>query len=145
MNRTNHFLSTSRTALILLLATLLTAAQTAGADILPGSGTPDDPYQISSSNDWMTFSEAIRKSGNAYADKCYKLMQNITVEGAYSLQSPHDVRVIGFYGTFDGGDHTLTFNYSSGNYSQGTRVYRLTLADDVTTSTAPVFSYSGTD
>ena len=34
MNRTNHFLSTSRTALILLLATLLTAtaAQTAWAD-----------------------------------------------------------------------------------------------------------------
>ena len=36
MNRTNHFLSTSRTAVILLLATLLTAtaAQTAGAERL---------------------------------------------------------------------------------------------------------------
>ncbi len=37
MNRTNHFLSTSRTALILLLATLLNAAAAQGAWAWEGS------------------------------------------------------------------------------------------------------------
>ena len=44
--------------LILTLAAMLTMAQTATAAIT-GSGTADDPYLISSAEDWNTFANNV--------------------------------------------------------------------------------------
>ena len=50
--------------LILTLAAMLTMAQTAWAAIT-GSGTADDPYLISSTEDWNTFATNVN-NGTSY-------------------------------------------------------------------------------
>ena len=102
----------ARAAMTLLVMLLTTATAWAQSIQLNGSGTSDDPYQINSSVDWLEFAEAIRNNWDVYGDKCFKLMQDVTVTGSYSPNTPIDQRVFGFAGTFDGGNHTLTFNYA---------------------------------
>ena len=63
--------------LILTLAAMLTIAQTAMAAIT-GSGTADDPYLISSTEDWNTFANNVN-NGTSYSGKTVKLNADISV------------------------------------------------------------------
>lgn len=86
--------------LILTLAAMLTMAQTAKAAIT-GSGTADDPYLISSTEDWNTFANNVN-NGTSYSGQTVKLNADISVTTMVGTwDNP-------FNGTFDGGGHTLS-------------------------------------
>ncbi|MCR5131830.1 MAG: leucine-rich repeat domain-containing protein [Prevotella sp.] len=72
-----------------------------------GSGTNEDPYLVSSYNDWMRLSVAV-SNGHNYWGKVFRMTADIdaqsTTIGAGSTP---------FNGTFDGDGHTLTFNAGS--------------------------------
>ncbi len=94
--------------LILTLAAMLTMAQTAMAAIT-GSGTADDPYLISSTEDWNTFANNVN-NGTSYSGQTVKLNADISVTTMVGTwDNP-------FNGTFDGGGHTL--NVTLNNDSQ---------------------------
>ncbi len=85
------------------------AASSAVHLLLPGSGTPADPYVISSTADWNTFASNVCVGVDAAA--CYRLAANISVTETVGTQD-HP-----FGGTFNGGGLTLTANLSgTGNY-----------------------------
>ena len=113
MNRTIHFLSTSRTALVLLLATLLTAtaAQTAWADsaFSGGSGTEAAPYQIKTTADLQQLATDVN-GGNSYSSKYFKVMNDIN----FTKSTENNMTAIGgqnsrtFNGVFDGNGKTIS-------------------------------------
>ena len=86
--------------LILTLVAMLTMAQTAMAAIT-GSGTADDPYLISSTEDWNTFANNVN-NGTSYSGQTMKLNADISVT---TMVGTYDNP---FNGTFDGGGHTLS-------------------------------------
>ena len=102
--------------LILTLAAMLTMAQTAMAAIT-GSGTADDPYLISSTEDWNTFANNVN-NGTSYSGQTVKLNADISVTTMVGTwDNP-------FNGTFDGGGHTLNVTLNSGNqYGYGDADY----------------------
>ena len=93
---------------ILTLAAMLTMEQTAMAAIT-GSGTADDPYLISSTEDWNTFANNVN-NGTSYSGQTVKLNADISVT---TMVGNYDNP---FNGTFDGGGHTL--NVTLNNDSQ---------------------------
>ena len=102
--------------LILTLAAMLTMAQTAMAAIT-GSGTADDPYLISSTEDWNTFANNVN-NGTSYSGQTVKLNADISVT---TMVGTYDNP---FNGTFDGGGHTLNVTLNSGNqYGYGDADY----------------------
>ena len=81
--------------------------------LFDGSGTEEKPYLIRSVHDWNTLADSVL-GGNSYADKCFKLTDDITVtRGIGGGLSSNDI-VAPFSGTFDGGGHTLTVNIETG-------------------------------
>ena len=84
--------------LLFLVTTMFLMVQ--GASAWNGSGTSGDPYLIASPADWETFAT----STDEYSDTFFKLTADITVT---------TMRTKTFKGTFDGGGHTLTFNYTA--------------------------------
>ena len=78
------------------------------AGILPGSGTPADPYLISSTADWDIFAANVNADINS--DACYCLAADIGITTTVGT-SAHP-----FCGVFDGGGHTLTANLSGTDY-----------------------------
>ena len=74
------------------------------AGILPGSGTPDAPYLISSTDDWNAFAANVNAGATSAA--CYRLGADIAITTTVGT-SDHP-----FGGTFDGGGHTLTASLS---------------------------------
>lgn len=80
-----------------------------GASAWSGSGnSASDPILIANANDWNTLATNVA-SGTNYSGKYFKLTADITVTtivGSYSGTKT-------FNGTFDGGGHTLTFNYTA--------------------------------
>ena len=92
---------------IVLVAALLLMGQ--GASAWSGSGnSASDPILIANANDWNTLATNVA-SGTNYSGKYFKLTADITVTtivGSYSGTKT-------FNGTFDGGGHTLTFNYTA--------------------------------
>ncbi len=113
-------LTARRAATVLLMMVLTT--MTAWADSpwgTPGNGTANDPYQISTAQQWKDFATMVNTANGTYGDKCYKLTADIEVTGTWSDaifvfvgQSAGEA----FRGTFDGGGHTLTFNFSTSSY-----------------------------
>ena len=73
---------------------------------LAGEGTENNPYLISSTDDWLLFGELIN-SDTDYSGKFVKLAENISVTTWVGTREDHP-----FSGTFDGGGHTLTVNIS---------------------------------
>ena len=128
--------------LTLTLALWLTMAQTAMAAIT-GSGTADDPYLISSTEDWNTFANNVN-NGTSYSGQTVKLNADISVTTMVgSWDNP-------FNGTFDGGGHTLSVTLNSGNqyvdedayygvapfrFTNGATIQFLVVTGIVTTST----------
>ena len=92
---------------IFLVAALLLMGQ--GTSAWSGSGnSASDPILIANANDWNTLATNVA-SGTNYSGKYFKLTADITVTtivGSYSGTKT-------FNGTFDGGGHTLTFNYTA--------------------------------
>ena len=126
----------------LTLALWLMMAQTAMAAIT-GSGTADDPYLISSTEDWNTFANNVN-NGTSYSGQTVKLNADISVTTMVgSWDNP-------FNGTFDGGGHTLNVTLNSGNqygyedahygvapfrFTNGATIQFLAVTGIVTTST----------
>ena len=100
------------------LVILSGAFGTAWAD-LQGDGSQSKPYKIASLADWKIFVSMCNNDSTYGAGKYFELTSDITIEGEYT--STYDVSqrtafnelIVGnFSGTFNGGDHTLTFNYT---------------------------------
>ena len=87
---------------ILTVILLLTGLSGGGnmAYALSGSGTPSDPYRISSVEDW----NSCQAFTNDNYDKYFILTADLTVSQMLSTGAPY------FAGVFDGNGHTLTFN-----------------------------------
>ena len=115
-NRIIHTLSTSRTALILLLATLLTAtaAQTAGAqDAISGLtyNSTGGYYEISDAQDLVDLATYVNGGNNA-SGKTFKQTKDITLTEAVAPIGNSSSKV--FMGTYDGGNYTISgLNVSS--------------------------------
>lgn len=94
---------------LLLALTMMTVqgvwAQDAPA--LSGSGTSADPYLIQNDDDWYKFATSIT-GGNNYENKVVELKADINASGIMASDMSHSFR-----GTFDGGNHTITFNMGS--------------------------------
>ena len=107
-------LSMARAAMTLVLA-MLTAATAWANGTLSGNGTSGSPYLINDVADWETFVAFCTADNVNHEGKYFLLNNDITVGGSYV--SPHDSKdfnrlIVGnFGGTFDGGGHTLTFNF----------------------------------
>lgn len=98
----------------LVLAENLLGQEPAAA-ALSGSGTENDPYQITSVADWNAFADAVN-GGYDYSGKYIKLKENITINvgagdkmaGVFVGKDNSANRP--FNGTFDGNGNTITFN-----------------------------------
>ena len=73
---------------------------------LAGSGTENNPYLISSTDDWLLFGELINRDTD-YSGEFVKLAKDISVTTWVGTREDRP-----FSGTFDGGRHTLTVNIS---------------------------------
>ncbi|MBR4240105.1 MAG: leucine-rich repeat protein [Prevotella sp.] len=92
----NNKTLTSILSLLLLFMAMGVQAQETSV-FSGGSGTSDDPYLITTQDDWRQISQ--------HLNACFKLMQDITI---YS--SPASDTEYAFSGTFDGNGHTITAN-----------------------------------
>ena len=73
---------------------------------LAGEGTENNPYLISSTDDWLLFGELINRDTD-YSGEFVKLAKDISVTTWVGTREDRP-----FSGTFDGGRHTLTVNIS---------------------------------
>ena len=80
---------------------------------LAGSGTENNPYLISSTDDWLLFGELINRDTD-YSGKFVKLAKDISVTTWVGTREDRP-----FSGTFDGGRHTLTVNISQTKRGDG--------------------------
>ena len=80
---------------------------------LAGSGTENNPYLISSTDDWLLFGELINRDTD-YSGKFVKLAKDISVTTWVGTREDRP-----FSGTFDGGRHTLTVNISQTKREDG--------------------------
>ena len=78
------------------------------AGILPGLGTPSDPYLISSTADWNVFAANVGAGFGSAA--CYRLGADVGIATRAGADG-HP-----FSGTFDGAGHTLTAGLSGSDY-----------------------------
>ena len=91
------------------------------ASAFSGSGTSDNPYLITSTEDWNALADSVN-SGNNYSGKYFKLTNNISVSTMIGKNNhgrlfyvnndsvPEDVVPRPFSGTFDGDGHILNVN-----------------------------------
>ena len=105
------------------------------SDTFDGTGTEENPYLISSTNDWNLLADNVN-AGNTYAGKYFHLTDNISVTTMVGNSESHS-----FCGTFDGDGHTLTINYSNNSdytapfrYIQGATFKKLKVTGSITTS-----------
>lgn len=93
----------TQTIIRILLVILLLDGLSGGGNMayaLSGSGTPSDPYRISSVEDW----NSCQAFTDDNYDKYFILTADLTVSQMISTGAPY------FAGVFDGNGHTLTFN-----------------------------------
>ena len=87
---------------------------------LPGGGTEENPYTISSSDDWNKFASGVY-GGNDYSGKVVRLTADISVSqkvGTITGNVPGNA----FCGTFLGDGHTITATISDTS-NQGTALF----------------------
>ena len=112
-----HNLWRNRCKLFTLLAALLCATTVLGQTDnypfdLPGSGTIDNPYLIESEEHWNQLWRKVGNEQRPYADKYFKLTNDISVNRPLGLQ---ENRMAFFSGHFDGDGHTLTVQITKAN------------------------------
>ena len=87
-----------------------------------GAGTTAVPYEIASTADWKALAYYVN-SGNTFSGNHFNLTADITVEETFASGDPAMMlgtsEIKSFQGTFDGGGHTLTVNYTD-NRNLGT-------------------------
>ena len=124
------------------------AWENVGGQVLPtvslhalteGDGTQDSPYLIASIDDWNKLASNVYL-GESYNGKHFLMTQDISVSrmvGARSNGGTYNV----FQGTFDGGGHTLTVNYTTDAefcgpfcYTYGATIKNLRTAGTINTS-----------
>ena len=106
---------------------------------LDGSGTQDSPYRISSIDDWNKFATNVYL-GEGYNGACFLMTQDISVSRMVGTRSSGGT-FNAFQGTFDGGGHTLTVNYTTDAefcgpfcYTYGATIKNLRTAGTINTS-----------
>ena len=77
---------------------------------ISGTGTQEDPYLITSAEDWNLFAKSVG-GGIDYSKKYVKLTNDITISTMVGVCDESGDRP--FSGTFDGDNHTLTANITS--------------------------------
>lgn len=80
------------------------------AQNISGTGTQEDPYLITSAEDWNLFAKSV-EGGIDYSKKYVKLTNDITISTMVGVCDESGDRP--FSGTFDGDKHTLTANITS--------------------------------
>lgn len=80
------------------------------AQNISGTGTKDDPYLITSTDDWNLFAKSV-EGGIDYYKKYVKLTNNITISTMVGVCDESGDRP--FRGIFEGDNHTLTANITS--------------------------------
>lgn len=95
---------------IILTALLAFASLSAYAAELPGGGTLNNPYTISSKSDWNTFVDNLTE-GKSYQGKYIKLTADITVSKFVDEGEIGDYS--SFKGVFDGNGHSLTVDFKA--------------------------------
>ena len=107
---------------------------------LSGSGTSENPYTISSVNDWNSFAYYVSSGTNNYSGKYVRLDANISVSEMVGLND-----VNSFRGTFLGNGKTLTFTKGSSEskfneeycapfrYTNGATITNLKVTGDIYT------------
>ncbi len=73
---------------------------------ITGSGTEADPYVIHDADGWNTFARWIESDNATYANKHYRLDNDINVMTMVGLSEDK-----AFKGTFDGNGHTITVDF----------------------------------
>ena len=73
--------------------------------ILPGAGTPSDPYLIECNEDWDNMVGMIENAPETYANKHYRLATNITIRKMMGSSNE-----TAFMGVFDGDGHVMAVN-----------------------------------
>lgn len=80
------------------------------AQNISGTGTQEDPYLITSAEDWNLFAKSV-EGGIDYSKKYVKLTNDITISTMVGVCDESGDRP--FSGIFDGDNHTLTANITS--------------------------------
>lgn len=80
------------------------------AQNISGTGTQEDPYLITSAEDWNLFAKSV-EGGIDYSKKYVKLTNDITISTMVGVCDESGNKP--FRGTFDGDNHTLTANITS--------------------------------
>ena len=80
------------------------------AQNISGTGTQENPYLITSAEDWNLFAKSVG-GGIDYSKKYVKLTNDITISTMVGVCDESGDRP--FSGTFDGDNHTLTANITS--------------------------------
>ena len=78
-----------------------------------GTGTENDPFLISNTDDWNLFATNVN-GGNSYSGKFFKLMNDIEITTMAGTNENNS-----FQGTFDGNGKTLTFTKGSSESAFG--------------------------
>lgn len=96
---------------IILTVLLAFATISSYADELPGGGTLNNPYTISSKSQWNTFIENLTDGETSYKGKYIRLMADITV--TQFVDDGEIDHYSSFKGIFDGNGHSITLNYKA--------------------------------
>lgn len=127
MNKLSFIKRFTFAVLSLLITANLWGQDPAPAD-LSGSGTENDPYQITSVDDWNAFADAVN-GGYDYSGKYVQLEADVPSEEEIYEGTSAVTKMVGvwdateanrkpFKGTFKGNGKTLIVNYTSdGNYT----------------------------
>ena len=100
-----------KTSILILLA-LLAFGPMAWAQFSGGNGSANNPYLISSKDDWNALHNQV-KGGNTYRGKFFKMTADIgTVTTPIGYTKDYDNKYGNYFeGTFDGNGHILTVNF----------------------------------
>ncbi len=100
----------TRLKIFFTFALLCVVAQGVGA--WTGSGSEADPFQISTADDWNTLCANVNNGTSTYNGKHFLMTRDISVSRMVGTRSSEGTFNV-FQGTFDGGGHTLTVNYTT--------------------------------
>ncbi len=90
---------------------------------LNGSGTEQDPYTISSDDEWNIFAILVNSGTNNFSGKFVKLTKDIEVSTMVGVWSDTESERCAFSGTFDGDGNTITATITDED-NQGIALFR---------------------